>query len=115
MVQKPMQNIITVVLFVTAILVLAGVMTVRAQEGSGIVLPGMTLTRVTIDSGISPSISMPVHEPGRYNGCEVIYQQVSQHSEYAIIASETGEEVVPALYHAVYTCTCPSIMATFSA
>ena len=93
MVQKPRQNIITVVLFVTAILVLAmtSVMTVRAQEESGIVLPG------------------------RYNGCEVIYQQASQRSEYAIIASESGEEDMPALYHAVYTCVCPTAMALISA
>ena len=93
MVQKPMQNIITVVLFVTAILVLAmtSVMTVRAPEESGIVLSG------------------------RYNGCEVIYQQASQRSKYAIIASETGEEDMPALYHAVYTCACPPVVALISA
>jgi len=111
-VQKPKQNIITVMLFVTAILVMAmaSVMTVTVLEGSG-----MTLTRVATDSVNSPSISMPVHETGRYNDCEVIYHRASLRSEYGIIASETEQEAMPALYHAVYTCTCPSVMATFSA
>ena len=117
MVQKPKQNMITVVLFVTAILivVMAGVMTDRVLEESGIVPPGMTLSRVVTDSANSPPESMPVHEIGSRKDCEVIYHQASQRGEYAIIASETGEEVVPALYHAVYTCTCPAVTALVSA
>ena len=114
-VQKPMQNIIAVVLFATAILVLAGVMTVSAQEKSGIVLPGMILTRVATDSVNSLLKRMPVHETGSYHDCEVIYHRTSLRSEYAIIASETGEEAMPALYHAVYTCTCPAVIALVSA
>jgi hypothetical protein len=111
-VQKPMQDIFTVVLFVTAIMVvvMAGAMTVTVLEESG-----MTLTRADADSANSPPKSMPVRESDSYNDCEVIYHQVSLHSEYAIIASETGQDPLPALYYAVYICTGSSVMATFSA
>jgi len=116
-VQKPMQDIITAVLFVTTLLVvvMAGAMAARLPGESGIEPPGMTLTRVATDSASSSPKSMPVHETGRYNDCEVIYHRASLRSEYGIIASETEQEAMPALYHAVYTCTCPSVMATFSA
>ena len=117
MVQKPKQNMITVVLFVTAILivVMAGVMTDRVLEESGIVPPGMTLSRVVTDSANSPPESMPVHEIGSRKDCEVIYHQASLRSEYDIVASESGEDALPALYYAVYVCTCPSVTALVSA
>ena len=113
MVQKPIQNIFTVVFFMTFILVvvMAGVMAVTVLEELGIVQSGMILTSVDTDSTDSPPKSIPVHEYGRYNDCEVIYQQASQRSEFATISSETDEDGMATLYYAVYICTGSSVTA----
>jgi len=105
--QKLMQDVFTVVLLVTAIMVIvmAGVMAVTVLEKSGMLQSDMALTSLATNSANSLQKSMPVHASDSYNDCEVINHLASLRSEYAIVASETGQDTLPALYYAVYMCT----------
>lgn len=107
MVEKPMQDIITVVLFVTfsMLVVLAGVKVVAMLAGAGSAPSGTTLTGVDADTANSSTQYIPLQESGGYNDCEVIYHQASQRGEYAIIATETEQDDMVTLFYAVYSCT----------
>ena len=113
MVEKPMQDIITVVLVVifSMFVVLAGVKVVAMLEGAGSAPSGTTLTGVDADIENSSMQYIPLQESGRYNDCEVIYHQASQRGEYAIIASETEQDDMVTLFYAVYSCTGASATA----
>ena len=108
MVQKPMQDIYTVVLFVAFFLLVAmtGTMAATILEQSGILLSDATLTRVQTDNPTAPTVSIPVHERNGFNDCEVIYHQASQGGDYAEVAAPEAEQgAMGALHYAVYTCT----------
>jgi hypothetical protein len=103
-VQKPVQDIYTVVLFAGFFLLfsMTGAMAVTILEQSGMVLSETTLTTVQADN---PTAYIPVYERNGYNDCEVIYHQASQGGEYIVTSSEAGQDAMGALYYAVYTCT----------
>jgi len=105
--QKPMQDIVTSILFATFLLLVAvtGVMIVVFLPQSGIVPSDMALTSVHTDDLDAPSASMPVQESGGFNDCEVVYQQASLGREHAVNSSEPEQDAMAALYYAVYTCT----------
>ena len=107
MAQKPMQDTVTSILFATFILLVAviGVMTVVFLPQPGIIQSDVALTRVYADNLDALPASVLAQESNGFNDCEVIYQQISQSSEYAIISSETGQDAIATLYYAVYTCT----------
>ena len=107
MAQKPMQDIVTSLLFATFILLVAvaGVMTVVFLPQSGVVQADMALSRVHADKLDAPPASVPAQESNGYNDCEVIYQQASLGREYVVSSSEPEQDAMAALYYAVYTCT----------
>lgn len=107
MVQRPRQDICTVVMFAAFFLLVAmtGATAVTILEQSGIILSGTTLTGVQTGKLKSPATAMPVYEQNGFNECEVIYHQASQGGEYVFASSGAGQDAMGELHHAVYTCT----------
>jgi hypothetical protein len=107
-VQKPVQDIYTVVLFAGFLLLLAmtAAMAVTILEQSGMVLSDASLTTVQAANPTAATAYNPVYERNGYNDCEVIYHQASQGGEYAEVAAPEAEQnAMGVFYHAVYTCT----------
>ena len=113
MAHKPVQDIYTVVIFVTFILLLvvAGMQATTIIEDSGIVQPGISMARVPAARLQVPAIDMPVQESHGYNDCEVIYHQAAWDSEYAASPMEPEQDVMATLYYAVYTCSGTAVIA----
>ena len=105
--QKPVQDIVTSILFATFILLFAvtGVMTVVFLPQSGIVSSDIALTTVHTDNLDAPSAGMPAQQSSGFNDCEVVYQQASLGRERVVSSSEPEQDAMAGLYYAVYTCT----------
>jgi hypothetical protein len=117
-VQKPLQDIYTAVLFVTFILimVMAGVQAVIILDQFGTVSSDISRAGMNTDNPSTPTASVPGYG---YNDCEVVHRPASQGSEpsdgHAFRAgpasTETEQDVMGSLYYAVYTCSGVAVVA----
>lgn len=99
--QRPLQDRVTVVLFLVFLLLVA---TAAGIPGpSGIELSETTRTRVQPDNSTG---LLPIHRRNGFNHCEVVYQLASGQGDHAgLTAPGTGQDDMGARYYAVYTCT----------
>lgn len=121
MVQKPLQDIYTAVLFVTFILimVMAGMQAVAILGQFETVSFDVSQAGINTDNPGTPGASAPEYEGNGYNDCEVIHHQASRGSEYSgaralradAPTAETELDTMGTLYYAVYTCSGVAVIA----
>jgi hypothetical protein len=132
-VQKPVQDIVTGVLFMAFVLLMAicGVQAVNVLEQSGIVQTELSLASASVDSMDEPDADMVTEEGAALNECEVVYHRASYGSVYLdgypylaaekqysagvrtryASSEEDMEDDMGDLYYAVYTCNGTSVIA----